>query len=83
MLKHLLVASIAWWTCAVPVQAHIVLAELQAVAGSYHKATLRVGHGCNGAATTALTVQIPAGFEGAKPQPKPGWVLAIRKAQLA
>lgn len=83
MLKHIFVASIALWACANPVQAHIVLAQSQAVAGSYYKATLRVGHGCNGAATTALTVQIPAGFEGAKPQPKPGWVLALRKAQLA
>jgi uncharacterized protein YcnI len=62
--------------------AHIVLSEPQAMAGSYYKATLRVGHGCNGAATTGLTVQIPAGFQGAKPQPKVGWVIATRKAKL-
>mgnify|MGYP000514701318 CR=1 FL=1 len=31
----------------------------------------------------ALAVQVPAGFQGAKPQPKPGWTVAIRKAQLA
>ena len=63
--------------------AHIVLTELKAVAGSYYKATLRVGHGCNGSATTGLTVQVPAGFQGAKPQPKFGWTVATRKAKLA
>jgi periplasmic copper chaperone A len=62
---------------------HIVLAEPKAVAGSYYKATLRVGHGCNGSTTTGLTVQVPAGFQGAKPQPKFGWTVATRKAKLA
>lgn len=72
--------------CALPlasVHAHIVLTEPQAVAGSYYKATLRVGHGCNGSATHGLIVQVPAGFEGAKPQPKTGWTLATRRAKLA
>ena len=64
-------------------QAHVVLSEPQAVAGSYYKATLRVGHGCSGSATHALIVQVPAGFQGAKPQPKAGWVIATRKAKLA
>jgi periplasmic copper chaperone A len=64
-------------------QAHVVLAEAQATAGSYHKATLRVGHGCNGAPTLDLAVFIPAGFEGAKPQPKAGWVITTRQAPLA
>lgn len=64
-------------------RAHIVLAEPQAVAGSYYKAALRVGHGCNGSATTGLTVSVPAGFQGAKPQPKAGWTVTARKAKLA
>jgi hypothetical protein len=42
-----------------------------------------VGHGCNGSATNDLTVQVPAGFQGAKPQPKFGWTVAARKAKLA
>ena len=63
--------------------AHVVLAEPQAVAGSYYKATLRVGHGCSGSATTGITLQVPAGFQGAKPQPKAGWVVSTRKAKLA
>ena len=68
---------------AVPMaQAHVVLADPQAVAGSYYKAALRVGHGCNGSATTGITVQVPEGFQGAKPQPKAGWRLSIRRAPL-
>ena len=63
--------------------AHVVLAEPQAVAGAYYKAAIRVGHGCNGSATTGITVQVPSGFQGAKPQPKPGWVVSTRKAKLA
>jgi uncharacterized protein YcnI len=66
-----------------PAQAHVVLTEPQAVAGSYYKATLRVGHGCNGLATDGIVVQVPTGFQGAKPQPKAGWVVTSRKAPLA
>jgi copper(I)-binding protein len=64
-------------------QAHVVLSESQAQAGSYFKASLRVGHGCNGSATTGITVTVPVGFQGAKPQPKAGWELVTRKAKLA
>jgi uncharacterized protein YcnI len=76
-------ASLAFGLFAGSIQAHVVLAEQQAVAGSYYKAAMRVGHGCNGSATTGLTVSVPAGFQGAKPQPKAGWVLSTRKAKLA
>jgi uncharacterized protein YcnI len=62
---------------------HIVLDEPAALAGSGYKAALRVGHGCEGSATTAITVLLPAGFQGAKPMPKPGWVLATRRETLA
>jgi periplasmic copper chaperone A len=65
------------------VQAHVVFSEPQAIAGTYHKATLRVGHGCNGSSTTSLIVQVPSGFQGAKPQPKTGWTITTRKAKLA
>ena len=63
--------------------AHVVLTEPKAVAGSYYKATLRIGHGCSGSSTNGLVVQVPAGFQGAKPQPKVSWLVATRKAKLA
>ena len=55
--------------------AHIVLEQKAAPAASTYKAVFQVGHGCQGAATTAVRVRIPAGFIGAKPMPKTGWVL--------
>lgn len=77
-------AALVGLSCvALQAQAHIVLTEPQAVAGNYYKATLRVGHGCNGAATHGLVVQVPAGFQSAKPQPKVGWVITTRKAKLS
>ena len=85
-MKHILrpmALGLSAMVCASAAWAHIVLAEPQAVAGSYYKATLRVGHGCNGSATQELVVQVPAGFQGAKPQPKAGWRIDTRKAKLA
>jgi periplasmic copper chaperone A len=67
---------------SLPAQAHVVLAEPSAQADTYYKAVLRVGHGCNGQATTGLRVFIPADFEGAKPQPKTGWNLSTRQETL-
>ena len=63
--------------------AHVSLEQGEALAGSPYKAVLRVGHGCDGAPTTQITVTLPEGFRGAKPQPKEGWTLAIRKQALA
>jgi uncharacterized protein YcnI len=63
--------------------AHIVLTDQLALAGSYYKGTLRVGHGCGDEPTTAIIVKIPAGFEGAKPSPKFGWNITIKKEPLS
>jgi periplasmic copper chaperone A len=63
--------------------AHVSLGEPAALAGTTYKAALRVGHGCAGSPTTAIKVLIPAGFKGAKPMPKPGWMLTVTKAPLA
>ena len=70
------------WTVAAPSFAHIVLAEPVALANTSYRATLRVGHGCSGAATSAIRVTVPTGFRGAKPMPKVGWILFIKSAKL-
>jgi len=62
--------------------AHIVLSEPAALASTSYRATLRVGHGCNGATTTGIKVLIPTGFQGAKPMPKAGWTLTTLLAKL-
>ena len=53
--------------------AHITLETREAPVGAPYKAVLRVPHGCDGAATTALRVRIPEGMIAVKPMPKPGW----------
>jgi len=68
---------------ATAAQAHITLEQPQATTGSSYKAVLRVTHGCEGTATHTVRVTIPAGFRGAKPMPKPGWTIDLRKEKLA
>ncbi|MBX6745385.1 MAG: YcnI family protein [Acetobacteraceae bacterium] len=64
---------------AIPAQAHVTLDPASAPAGSFVRAALRVPHGCNGAATTRIAVEIPEGIYTAKPMPKPGWRLTIER----
>lgn len=78
-----LIASSALCVLTIPAFSHIVLDEKSAPAGSNYKAVFQVGHGCEGAATTGITVQIPAGFQGAKPFRKAGWTLTTRVGKLA
>jgi uncharacterized protein YcnI len=61
--------------------AHITLETQEAPAGSTYKAVLRVPHGCDGKATTAVRVQIPEGVISVKPMPKPGWTLQVKKGK--
>jgi periplasmic copper chaperone A len=61
---------------------HVTLDQQQVETGAYYKATLRVGHGCEGLPTTSLRVQLPAGFQGAKPMPKTGWTVQTTLAKL-
>jgi uncharacterized protein YcnI len=74
--------------CVIPAlplaaSAHVVLAERTAGPGAYYVATLRVPHGCEGAATTALSVQIPPDVVTARPMPKPGWKVKVTYETLA
>ncbi len=68
---------------SVPSAAHVVLEYQVANAGSYYKATFKVGHGCNGSAIKQMVVTIPGGVQGAKPMPKAGWVLDVTREKLA
>jgi uncharacterized protein YcnI len=63
--------------------AHIVLEQKSATAGSYHKATFMVGHGCDGSPTTGIEIEMPEPMAVVKPMPKPGWQLVTRTAPPA
>src|SRR4029077_11270096 len=60
-----------------PALAHVDLVTDEAAVGEF-VATFQVPHGCNGAATTGLQIQIPSGVFDVKPMPEPGWKLAMK-----
>lgn len=64
-------------------QAHSTLAEKEATAGSFYKASLRIPHGCSGKATTEVRVDIPEGFVLAQPQAKAGWKITTQKGDYS
>ena len=78
-----LVIALTPWLLSGAVQAHAVLVDPTAQSGSNYKGAIRIGHGCEGTATTGIRITIPAGFEGAKPQPKSGWNVSSKKTKLA
>jgi uncharacterized protein YcnI len=73
--KRLLLAAASLVAVGGPAFGHVGLAVEEAAIGSTFRATLVVGHGCAGAATTAIRVQIPEGFYNVRPMPKAGWTL--------
>jgi uncharacterized protein YcnI len=78
-----LAIALSLWLLSGTVHAHAVLVDPNAQAGSHYKGAIRIGHGCEGAASTGIRIFIPTGFEGAKPQPKSGWSVSSKKAKLA
>jgi periplasmic copper chaperone A len=68
---------------AAPAAAHVTLEVQQAAAGSLYKGVFRVPHGCDGAATIRITVQVPPGVTQALPMPKPGWRLTTTRREDA
>jgi uncharacterized protein YcnI len=81
-MKNLFIACLLAGAAACA-SAHVSLEQGKASAGAPYKAAFRIGHGCDGSATHTVSVTLPAGFRGAKPMPKAGWTLALRKAPLA
>lgn len=66
-----------------PALAHAVLSPPEAPADSYVRASIGVGHGCEGTPTLRVRVRIPEGVISVKPVPKAGWDLSIKREQLA
>jgi periplasmic copper chaperone A len=77
------VAASALITCSAASFAHVSLETRLAQGGTDLRAVLVVGHGCAGSPTTAVSVQIPAGFSGTAPQTKSGWSVAVERNSLA
>jgi periplasmic copper chaperone A len=60
-------------------EAHVVLEMREATPGSFYKAVLSGGHGCDGSPTVRIRAMLPEGFIAAKPMPKPGWEIQIEE----
>lgn len=73
-------AVIAWQSTAF---AHVTLATGEVRANTYYKAVFQVPHGCDGAATQSIRIQIPEGVIGVKPMPKAGWTLSVTRGAYA
>lgn len=78
-LKGLAVATCVAVAAVSSAEAHMVLAQGEAAAGSYYKAVFGTGHGCSGSPTVRVRIQIPDGVTSVKPMPKAGWKLETTK----
>ncbi|QDC00954.1 YcnI family protein [Mesorhizobium sp. 8] len=80
---HILTCATALFLTTGTALAHVTLETGEAAVGTTYKAVLRVPHGCEGKATTAVRVKLPEGFIAAKPMPKAGWELKTVKGKYA
>jgi len=71
-----LIAFVAAAALCGPASAHVTMAPTNAAPGSKIIAHFRVGHGCSGSPTTAITVTIPPGVSQVTPDVPTGWSLS-------
>jgi uncharacterized protein YcnI len=62
--------------------AHVALTQRSAPADSYFRAAFTVPHGCDGEATTTVSIWLPESVLQAKPQAKAGWKIEIVRVKL-
>jgi uncharacterized protein YcnI len=67
--------AVATLVVTAPVLGHVSIPEGEVASGSTAVIHLRVPHGCDGAATDTLEVQLPDGVVGAQPAYVPGWIV--------
>lgn len=63
-------------------EAHVVFNDMEAVAGDFHTAQLRVMHGCDGAPTTKVRIEMPDGVTRVTPRVVPGWTVDVEMKTL-
>lgn len=62
--------------------AHVGTTPHEAPAGETSVIGFTVGHGCDGSPTRSVSIRIAAGVTSAKPRPKPGWKLTVKRGVL-
>ena len=81
-LRAFLCAALALIFSAAAVSAHVVLTQRSAPADSYFRASFTVPHGCDGEATTKISIWLPESVLQAKPQVKAGWKIETVRVKL-
>ena len=66
---------------AATASAHVTANPAELPAG-YTYAEFSVSHGCDGSPTTRISIKIPAGIAGVKPQEVSGWTIATKQGTL-
>lgn len=67
---------------ALPAIGHVTVRADNPEAGGFAVYTIRVPNESDTAATTRIEVEIPAGLEASRYQPKPGWTMSIADGVL-
>ncbi len=62
--------------------AHVGTTPSKAPAGQTSVIGFTIGHGCDGSPTRSVTIRIAAGVTSAKPKPKAGWRITIKRGKL-
>lgn len=62
--------------------AHVDVAPTEAPAGKATKLSMVIGHGCEGASTTSVTVQVPDSVKDATAGSVDGWKASNKKGQM-
>jgi uncharacterized protein YcnI len=68
-------AAVSLSLLATSALAHSTLEVQEAPIKSTYKGVIRVGHGCDGAATLKVRVRIPESVIAVKPMPKSNWTV--------
>ena len=66
-----------------PASAHVTVTPSTTQAGAYAVLTFSVGHGCEGAPTTALTIAMPEAIPSVTPTVDPAWTVEKVEEKLA
>lgn len=72
-------ATAAALALAAPAGAHVTIDPAEGPADGYATLQVQVPHGCDGSATRAVRVQIPASVPSVTPQVHPGWEVATKE----
>jgi periplasmic copper chaperone A len=80
--RTLLCAALTALVVAPAATAHVTASPAEISVG-YTYTAFSVPHGCDGSPTTGLTIQIPPGIAGVKPEVVAGWEISTKTGQLA